>query len=196
MKAQLFIVLLLLSIGCVQQKGDEMVNLSGKKILMVVAPANFRDEELLQPKEIFEKTGARVVIASKNASTATGTLGAKINVDKDISEISVSDYDAIIFIGGPGSSQYFNDSRAHIIAKESVARDKVLGAICIAPSILANAGVLKGKKATAFSSESANLRAKGAEYTGAAVTQDGKIITANGPGAASEFGKKIAEAIR
>lgn len=180
--------------GCIEQEGgEEMVDLTGKSILMIIAPNNFRDEELLKPKEIFENSNARVTIASKGVTIARGMLGATVDVDKDISEINVADYDAIIFVGGTGASQYFDDSTVQSIAKESYNQGKIVGAICIAPSILANAGILKGKKATAFSSEADNLRNKGAEYTGESVTQDGSIITGRGPEAAVEFGRTIVE---
>jgi len=63
-----------------------------------------------------------------------------------ISKINIDNYDAVVFVGGGGATEYFNDSIAHKIVKESIAKGKVLAAICIAPNILANAGVLKGKK--------------------------------------------------
>ena len=73
--------------------------------------------------------------------------------------------------------------------------EKVVAAICIAPSILVNAGILNGRRATAFPSERDNINAVGT-FTGKPVEVDGKIITANGPEAAAEFGKKIADAIK
>lgn len=171
-----------------QISGGEIM---AKNIVMVVAPDGYRDEELDEPKAVLEKAGANVKIASKGVSVAKGKLGGSIDVDMDISAINVADYDAVVFIGGPGSSVYFDDATAQAIAKQAVEQGKVLGAICIAPSTLANAGVLEGKKATAFSSEAGNLEAKGASYTGEAVTIDGNIITADGPSSAKKFGEAI-----
>lgn len=159
---------------------------------MIIAPNNFRDEELLEPKKVLEGYGTKVTIASQGVSEAKGALGATVPVDKDISEVNVDNYDAVIFVGGQGSSVYFSNSRALEIAKESYSKGKITSAICIAPSILANAGILEGKRATVFSSESSNLEEKGATYTDEDVTQDGKIITASGPQAAKEFGETIA----
>jgi len=167
-----------------------------KKVLMIIAPANFRDEECLEPKKIFESKGMNVTIASKNVSKAKGSLGASVDVNLDISKVNVSNYDAVVFIGGPGATVYFNDTTAQKIAKEAVAKGKVLAAICIAPAILANAGVLEGKNATVFPSENSTLKAKGATYTGADVTIDGKLITANGPAAAKKFGNAVADALK
>ncbi|MEM5878899.1 MAG: DJ-1/PfpI family protein [Candidatus Aenigmatarchaeota archaeon] len=179
--------------GCVE-KGS-MSNLEGKKVLMIVAPENFRDEELLKPKEILENVKAEVKIASKGVATARGMLGASVSVDLDLSEVEVKSYDAVIFVGGTGAQVYFDDPTALKIAREAYEQRKIVGAICIAPSILANAGILEGKKATSWPSEVSNLEARGASYTGELVTVDGNIITAKGPEAASQFGRAIAEAL-
>ncbi|MEM5773282.1 MAG: DJ-1/PfpI family protein [Candidatus Aenigmatarchaeota archaeon] len=191
--AWFFILMAILVAGCVEK--ESMPNLEGKKVLMIVAPNNFRDEELLRPKEILEKTGAEIKIASKGVAVAKGMLGSSVSVDLDLSEVEVKSYDAIIFVGGTGAQVYFDDTTALKIAREAYEQGKVVGAICIAPSILANAGILENKKATAWPSEAGNLKAKGASYTGELVTVDGKIITAKGPEAASQFGKVIAEAL-
>lgn len=172
-----------------------MADLSGKKVLMVVAPTNFRDEEALEPKKILEEAGAYVVIASSGVAQAKGMFGRTLAVEKDISRTETVGFEAIVFVGGKGASVYFNDPTALNLARNFSQAGKVVGAICIAPSILANAGLLSGKKATSFSSESGNLIAKGAEYTREAVTVDGKIVTARGPEAATEFGKKLVEVL-
>lgn len=164
-----------------------------KKVLMIIAPENYQDNELGHPKEIFIQKGYDVTITSKGVENATGMLGGTTPVDIDISKVNVNDYDAIIFVGGSGSNAYFNDEPAHNIAKEAASAGKVLGAICIAPSTLANAGLLKGKNVTAFPSEESNLKEKGANYTGEPVTVDGLIVTGNGPSAAKAFGEKIVE---
>ncbi len=172
-----------------------MADLKGKKILMVVAPGNFRDEELKEPMGVFTRSGAEVTIASKGVTRATGMFGAEIKVDKNLEEVSAEEYDAVIFVGGSGAEVYFDDSRAHELAADALKGGKIVSAICIAPSTLANAGLLKGKKVTSFSSEKKNLKRKGADYTGAAVERDGRIITGRGPEAAEEFGNVVASAL-
>ncbi|HID96079.1 MAG TPA: DJ-1/PfpI family protein [Candidatus Latescibacteria bacterium] len=172
-----------------------MAKLAGKKVVMIIAEKNFRDEELLRPKEILEGEGAEVKVASTSPKTATGMLGAKVEPDMLVNRLEVKDYDAVIFVGGSGSSQYWNDPAAHRIAREAVEGNKLLCAICIAPVTLANAGLLAGKRATVFSSETGKLRSKGVLYTGRSVETDGNIITAEGPQAAEEFGRAIAEAL-
>jgi protease I len=190
----LILALIVFISGCIEQK-EVSFDLAGKKVLMIVAPKNFRDEELLRPKEILEKAKANVTIASKGVKTAKGMLGSSVSVDLDLSQVNVKDYDAVVFVGGTGAEIYFNDSQALKIAKEAYEQGKVVAAICIAPSILANAGILERKKATAFPSEASNLEANGSIYTGEAVTVEGRIITAKGPEAAVQFGNSIAKAL-
>ena len=193
----LLLVLLLVLAGCAKVHMEEKRGeIMAKKALIIVAPVNFRDEECLEPKKILENEKINVTVASKGTKTAKGSMGASLPVDIDISEVDVSEYDAVIFIGGPGATVYFNNSAAMKIARDAVVQGKVLAAICIAPSILANAGVLEGIEATAFPSEKGNLIAKGANYTGKDLSVDGNIITANGPAAARKFGTAIADALR
>ena len=166
------------------------------QILMVTAPRDFRDEELLEPKAIFDDAAAEVTVSSRGTTEATGKLGAHVKINKDLSKVGAADYDALVFVGGPGAATYFNDPTALKLIKRANADGKILAAICIAPSILANSGILEGKRATAFASEEENLRSKGAIYTGEPVTRDGSIITANGPDAAEKFGKTIIAALK
>lgn len=198
LKKTSLICALALSLGIIvnaSQGGENMAKLKGKKAVMIIAEKNFRDEELFEPKKILEAEGVKVIVASTSFNIARGMLGGKVKPDMLLSEIKVDDYDAIIFVGGSGASQYWNDSLAHNIAKEAVEKNKVLGAICIAPVTLANAGVLRGKKATVWPSERGKIEARGAIYTGESVQIEGKIITAEGPQAARKFGEAIAKAL-
>jgi len=191
------IIILMMEMLCsnASQGGEKMAEIKGEKAVMIIAERNFRDEELLKPRKILEEEGIKVTVASTSLNVAKGMLGARVKPDILVSEIKVDDYDVIIFVGGQGASQYWNDSLAHSIAKEAVEKDKILCAICIAPVTLANAGVLSGKKATVWSSEKKSLEAKGAIYTGKPVQVEGKIITAEGPQAAEEFGRAIVKAL-
>ncbi len=187
----LFIVSLQLQGFVYSEEGGRME----KKAVMIIAQNNFRDEELLHPKNILENSGITVKIASRNIEEASGMLGARVIPDMRLQDINVQDFDAVIFVGGRGASVYWNDPVAHKIANEAYLASKVVAAICIAPVTLANAGLLKGKKATVWPSEARALTSKGAFYTGKPVEMDGLIITASGPAAADEFGKRIAEVL-
>lgn len=166
------------------------------KALMIIAPSRFRDEELFETKEVLENGGVEITIASKGVKKSTGMLGRIATVNKDISEVNVKDYNAVIFIGGQGASVYFNDKTVLGIAKKAYGSGKIVAAICIAPVILANAGLLKGKRATSFSSEKNTLVSKGALVSVNGVESDGKLITAEGPSHATEFGEMILKALK
>jgi len=170
----------------------EKMSLANKKVLMVLAPEKFRDEEYFVPRKVLESYGVKVFTASNKEKAVSVIDQNEIIVDV-LLEDAVTDYDGIIFVGGPGAAGYFNDQTALDLAKDFYKDGKIVAAICIAPTILANAGILDGKKATVWPSESKNLKAKGATYTGQPVTQDGKIITANGPDAAKDFAETIAK---
>ena len=172
-----------------------MEKLEGKKILMIIANNNFRDEELLVPKGIFEKEGVKVIMASSLLKESKGVLGAIAKPDILIGNVNVNDYDAVIFVGGGGSSEYWENEQAHKIAKTTFEKGKLLGAICIAPVTLAKAGLLKGKKATVWKSEAGRLCEMGVIYTGAGVEIDGNIITANGPQSAKKFAEAFINAL-
>lgn len=161
------------------------------RILMIVAFEGFRDEEYAEPKKVLETAGAEVVTASTKIGTAVGKLGLKTKVDITLDQIQVPDYDAVLFIGGPGSYQFHHDKKAHGIAQETVKAGKVLGGICAGVNTLAQAGVLKGKTVTSFSGVKDEVIAAGAHYTGKGIEVDGKIVTADGPGSATAFGEAV-----
>ncbi len=162
------------------------------KIAMIIAFQDFRDEEYFIPKGIFISKGFLVETFSSKKGDALGSYGGVVKVEKTIEELNVNDFDIIIFVGGNGAVSYSENKIAHKIAKGA----KTLGAICIAPIILAKAGVLKGKKATVFSSEMDKsaikiLEKEGAEYEPKEVVVDGNIITANGSKAARNFAEAV-----
>ncbi len=166
------------------------------KILMVIAQKKFRDEELTIPLEAFRKEGHQVDIASRKAGKCTGMLGGTAVAELSIKNLNTDSYDAVVFVGGSGSSVYFDDTHAIGIAQQMYDGGKIVAAICIAPVILANAGILKSREATVFSSESGTIRRKGAKYTGGGVAVDGKIITGDSPGSAGAFAEKVCEALK
>lgn len=162
-----------------------------KKVALVIAEKQFRDEEYAVPRDMLQAAGFNVLTVSTSKNTAIGKLGLKVTPDTLITELEPAELDALVFIGGGGSEQYFTDPLAHHLAKTMVKLEKVLGAICIAPVILANAQVLKGKNATVFPDGAEVLQQQGANYTGTEVEVDGKLVTGNGPEAAEAFSKAL-----
>ncbi len=166
------------------------------KAVMIIAHEGFRDEELIDPKAVLEKNGIEVKVASTELSEAKGKLGAKVMPDMLFKDINMRDFDAIIFVGGPGSVEYWDDPLAHKLLKDAVSSGKVSAGICAASATLAHAGILKGKRATVFPGDSKELINNGAIYTAKPVERDGQIITADGPASAQSFGEEIAKALK
>ena len=173
-----------------------MSALAGKKVLMVVASNQFRDEEYQKPRGILEAAGAAVTVASSSLKEATGMLGLKLKPDILLKDARMEQYDAVVFVGGMGATEYWENPTAHALAKKAYESGKVTSAICLAPMTLANAGLLKGKKATIWPDASAEFKTKGVIYTGSRVEQVGKIITGSGPEAADAFGNALLEALK
>ena len=172
-----------------------MKKLTGKKVLMVIAKSKFRDEEYVEPRQVLENEGANITVASSSRDVATGMLGLQVKPDVLLNEVREADYDGIVFVGGGGAAEYFNSPVAHKLAQNFFSRGKLTAAICIAPATLANAGVLKGKKAVAYPSSEPILKAQGAVLTKTNVVVDGNIVTAVGPEAAKQFGQKLVEVL-
>jgi protease I len=171
-----------------------MASESGKKVLMVIASEGFRDPEYYEPKKVLEAHGIKVTTTSIT-KTAVGAEGGIVNTDTLLKDANARDYDAVVFIGGPGSYRLHDDLTAHQLAKTTVSSGKVLGAICAAVAVPARAGVLKGKKATSFSGVADIVKAGGAVYTGEGVTVDGKFVTADGARSAKAFGEALVKAL-
>jgi protease I len=168
-----------------------MKSLSGKKVLMVIAKNKFRDEEYLEPRKALEDAGAVITVASSSLNTSEGMLGLKVKPDMLVGNVKEEDFDGVVFIGGGGAAEYFDNPVAHSLARSFFEHGKITSAICIAPATLANAGVLKGKKATSFPSSEAALRTHGAIFMKQDVVADGTIVTAVGPQAAKKFGQEL-----
>jgi protease I len=165
------------------------------KVLFVVAPERFRDEELVEPKRILEQHGATVTVASIRSGTAVGMLGATVTVDCTVQQVDAASYDALALAGGAGAPPHLWESEPlRAIVRSFHAAGKPIGAICLSPPVLARAGILAGKRATTFPADRAILELKrgGARYVEEPVVLDGTIVTASGPEAAAAFGQTLA----
>ncbi len=170
-----------------------------KRVLMVIAPEGFRDEELHVPRDVFKAEGWRVDTVSTKVGSAGGMLGAAESITQTLSDIDPLNYDAVAVVGGMGSPAHlWNCSPLHSILKAIDGNGKVISAICLSGVVLAKAGLLQGKRATVWEMPESveTLAQHGAQYTGDDVTVDGRIVTANGPDAAEAFGKAVVEQVK
>jgi protease I len=167
-----------------------------KTALVVIAPTGYQDKELEGTLKGLKKGGFDVTVGSTEIGTCTGKFGGTTEATVALRDVVAPDYDRIAFIGGPGAHALVDNIDAHRVARETVDMHMPLGAICVAPTILAAAGVLKGKNATVWDDGNGTqigmLQKGGATYSGETVTIDGLIVTGNGPDAAEEFGEKLA----
>ena len=174
--------------------------LAGKKVLMVIAQKQFRDEELFIPKQILEAEGASVTVASEHGGDCDGMLGGRAQADMMIARADAATFDAVVVVGGAGSPKWLWDSAPlHKTLRAASASSKVVAAICLGPGALAKAGVLKGAEATVYETPEslAALRDGGAKFVrkDCVVAPGRKLVTASGPHAAKEFGLALVAAI-
>lgn len=145
----------------------------------------------MKPYRLLKNNGVAVTIASTTLEKVTGMNGLTVKPHILLKDVRAQDFDAVIFVGGSGSVQYIDDPFAHKLARDAFEAKKIVGAICLAPMILAKAGILKYKRATVYPSEAENLKACVVDYTGKPVEIYGNIVTADGPGSAGEFGTAL-----
>jgi protease I len=165
---------------------------------MVIAPEDFRDEEFIAQADALQKAGIGFDVASTRRGGCTGMLGAKTTAALALDEVDPLPYDGIIIVGGSGSQSYLWDNRAlGTLVRYFHEQGRIVAAICLAPVVLARAGILNGKKATCFGSPAAigAMKAGGAVLVDKAVVADMRIITANGPAAAPEFAKTVVRSL-
>jgi protease I len=172
------------------------------KTLIVVAKEGFRDEEFKEPFEELINHNIEVRIASIETGKCFGKYGMIIKAGLSFDEIDIDkdidDYSAIMIVGGPGARNLIGIDKLEQIIKAFMEKDKIISAICFAPTILAKADLIKGKKVTVWNGDEKQepvLKEHGVNYIDEEVVQDGNLITGRDYKAATNFGKTLSEAI-
>ncbi|MDN7025583.1 hypothetical protein FGU65_11890 [Methanoculleus sp. FWC-SCC1] len=164
------------------------------KLLLVIAPEHYRDEELDEPARAFREAGVDYDIASTASGTCTGMLGGTAEAALALDCVDPGAYAAIVVVGGAGAPGHLwkND---HLISRvrEFAAQGKVVAAICLSPVVLARAGLLKGRQATVYRTDVSvrEMERGGAHLLDMPVVADMQYVTANGPAAAAAFADVI-----
>ncbi|MBQ4562534.1 MAG: DJ-1/PfpI family protein [Clostridia bacterium] len=150
----------------------------------------FEEIEALCPYDLILRAGIPVKTVSINETTlVTGTHGIKMHADITLAEME-EDFDGIMLPGGlPGADNLNACEKVQACLKKASSEGKLISAICAAPYVLGQAGLLEGKKATCF--PGFEDRMTGAVHCTDKVVTDANIITAKGMGAAFEFGIEI-----
>ena len=168
------------------------------KALLIIAQKGFQDHEYSETKDVLEDSGVKTTTASITADYANGKFGMIVMPDIAVKDAKAGDYDVIVVIGGPGAPELAKHKEVLDLLRTAKQKSMNLAAICIAPTVLAKAGVLEGKKSTVWKSpESIKILEQGkAIFVDKPVVVDSKLVTGNGPDAATEFGRKIVEMLR
>ncbi len=142
--------------------------------------------------DLLRRADIDVITASLDEQPVVASRGTKIIADTSLHNVVDREFDMVVLPGGlPGADHLDEDNRIHQILQRTVNSNKPVGAICAAPKVLANAGLLKNKKATAYPGVLDALDLNTTEVTNAAVQRDGNILTSRGPGTAMDFALEI-----
>jgi len=142
----------------------------------------FQNVEYEQPAEAFRNAGHQLILVGLKANTRiTGEHGATARIDRDVRDVSVSDFDALFIPGGYSPEKIRVDPDAVRFAKDFVESKKPVFAICHAAQILITAQVLKGRRVTGWMSIIQDIKNAGAEYVAAEVVVDRNIVSSRKP---------------
>jgi len=191
------IVTLALLAGAVplSAKATEGTTSSGK-IVIVIAPRDFQEVELNQCQRVFARQGFEVIIASTATEPAIGMGGRVVPPQATISQIDLEGCLALVIIGGSGAKTYlWDNAQLHQVVRRAYEERIVIAAICLAPVVLARAGILDGKEAVVYAEGTAELEKGGAVLTDQPVVISDSIITGRDPRAAKSFAIAIVQSL-
>ncbi|MBK5274232.1 MAG: DJ-1/PfpI family protein [Desulfuromonadales bacterium] len=159
------------------------------KVLLTLAEG-FEEIEALAIVDVLRRAEIEVVVAGLQPGPITSARRVTVIPDTTLDTISADGFDMFILPGGqPGADNLNKDPRIHRLLADFNSTGKLIGAICAAPIILADAGLLTGKRVTSYPGYSSKL--KGALYEDHPVVTDGNIITSQGVGTAISFALAI-----
>lgn len=141
--------------------------------------------------DLVRRAGIEIeMISVSGEKNVTGSHKIAFQTDVSKADADFASYDGIVLPGGmPGTTHLMEDDTVNRVIKEFATSGKLVAAICAAPSVLGNAGLLEGKKATCYPGVESKLT--GADFVTDPVAKDGNIITSRGLGTAIEFAAEI-----
>jgi len=158
----------------------------------VILADGFEEVEAVAIIDVLRRAGIDTVVAGLHDGPVASARMVRVVPDTLIDTVQAEDFDMLVLPGGqPGSDNLNADPRVSELIKSFSRKGKLTGAICAAPYVLANAGVLQGKHATSYPSYKDRLG--GAVYEDKAVVVDGTVLTSRGAGTALSFGLAIVE---
>ncbi len=165
-----------------------------KKIAYVLLAEGFEEIEAITPIDTLRRAGVDVVTVGVSGKTVTGAHQIPIVADCTAAEFAFAKEAAFVVLpgGGPGTDNLLNSDWVATVLQQANEKELWIAAICAAPLVLQKAGLLKGKRATAFPAVQPQLT-ECAAVTGRGVEEDGRIITARSAGVALEFSHRLIE---
>ena len=168
--------------------------------ILIVATDGFEEWELFGPREIRQKRGAEVVLASPKRDPIQATVhddpGKTIRPDLTVDEALADDFDALILPGGVRNPDHLRTNvRVIQLIKDFAEQGKPIGAICHGPWLLVEADLLRGRTATSWPSIRTDLRNAGANVVDEPAVTDGEIVTSRNPQDVEEFTNALIDLI-
>jgi 4-methyl-5(b-hydroxyethyl)-thiazole monophosphate biosynthesis len=144
--------------------------------------------------DLLRRAGIEVVTAGLEDGPVTASRGVVLIPDTDLGQVLEDDFDMVVLPGGlPGADHLDADPRIHSLLQRMAEQERYTAAICAAPKVLLNAGLLDGREATAYPGVIDGLMTENSRLLADAVVTDGKVVTSRGPGTAMDFALTLIE---
>jgi 4-methyl-5(b-hydroxyethyl)-thiazole monophosphate biosynthesis len=159
--------------------------------VLVILAEGFEEIEATAPIDLLRRAGAQVTTAAlAEGIHVTGRCGITLHADTTLASVETRLFDCLLLPGGPGVKNLRADARVKPLVLRHHEAGKWLAAICAAPTVLLDAGLLGGRRYTAHFSVVAELPQTLALER---VVVDGRLITSRGAGTALDFGLQVTE---
>jgi len=146
--------------------------------------------------DLLRRAGIEVVSAGLSDGPVTASRDVVLQPDAVLDDVMDQPFDMMVLPGGlPGADHLDSDPRIHSLLKQLSDSGSYTAAICAAPKVLANAGVLEGKSATSYPGFLDKMDLPSVDVLSAPVVIDGKVITSRGPGTAMDFALQLIESL-